>query len=416
MINHKHLLQRTLKVCFKGTTENHRKIYRYFYKNEPMQSAEGLLHKMEQVSDDSSLKDMLPIIFPSLPVVEMFESQYSKVTQCLKDSFLLLNTKIDVDTSKYMMEEDVQAHLEQSWLNNNEFDYCISSFQRYHSPSPAALFPNKEGMYMFTGKPDFTSAVAPLWLELKLSEVKVFYNSSECLSANPARSKLDTLKKKFSGNVLSSCDYEVIHQGLERVLTTARLNDLLKVIVAISTAGYVTYCHVITKQFDLENKIVESLYIFPISNEEIVALWRLINEIALKYPNTIFRYNESVMICRTLNQLFPNSVVDPMFCRIKLISNPRSSSLYHVIFYDFTNEDYCVNVKEQKRSIVIKLPTSNRFHRNAQEIQILKALKDITASDYVIGIQEFELAKEFSIPVGNTHCITCFDDALFLIS
>jgi len=99
--------------------------------------------------------------------------------------------------------------------------------------------------------------------------------------------------------------------------------------------------------------------------------------------------------------MFPTIIFDTSFCRLRLVSNPNSSSVYEVTFYSQDDENrrdstFLVNINDRRRTIVVKLPHTNDLRRNTNEIKALKMIKDLHASDYVIGIQEFDVANELN--------------------
>lgn len=389
--------------------------------------------------DASQLETMLPIIFPDCEQMTPTNVK-ARIIPNLGNIFISLNTK-DVK------ESNVQQVLCKEWLleglekgaNSTSqtsqrrrrrnlsamapsteqeipvlHDYltgAVDTSTTMKPLTPAAKYPEDDDAnkttYKFSGKPDLSSIYAPMWLEMKCPEKT---SRKDLPPFDPkTRVSYDATKDASALSMdmeLENHDFDCIYQALERVDTMATLNDLLKVIVSFSTCGMnATLCCIITKEYDSTNNdkvINQSLYVFPIHYNEIIPLWRSINYLAIYKPHCIFHVNETIMISRCLNNMLPKlSILDLAFCRVKLISNPSHALVYEIVLYD-VNEGG-VNVVDigensKPRTIVIKLPHFGKgVQRNFREVNSLLKIKDIHASDFVIGIQQFDLNSEHTM-------------------
>jgi len=239
--------------------QNSRKLRKFYFGDEEILSAVKMMAALEESPKVSMLQVMLPIIFG-----ESYAERISNIPNIFleeeEDIFLLLNTKNTLINKT--VESIAQKALEKSWINNSrlaeikvedQLSLCVSSWKNVIPVQPAAKFPldttDATGeiveKYKFSGKPDIASAVCPMWLELK--EGKLLFESQSDWATNNRESNVVRI---HDIGPLREKDFEVIFQAIERVQTTAILNDLLKIIVGFATSGLRTFCIIIKKSYE----------------------------------------------------------------------------------------------------------------------------------------------------------------------
>ena len=165
-------------------------------------------------------------------------------------------------------------------------------------------------------------------------------------------------------------DWDVLQQTMSRLLTTANLNALLKVMVGFSITSRHCYVLVFQRWFDDHRHLHQKITIVKINVATVCELWR--NLSYLGEPSTYFMNDDYISIYQTIKLLgYP-----PEYCRITLVGF-SISRVYCITFPGWF--DRFLGIEEGKIDLAIKICLNDR--KGIQEINCLRTVaKSIQAT------------------------------------
>lgn len=255
-------------------------------------------------------------------------------------------------------EEEVQTLLRDNWLLDTVTSpMAIDSHATNHG-LPFAMPPiiNNSSVFKFTAKPDFSSLVCPMTLEIKPHTV--------------------------ANNILNDTTYNLLKESLSRVYCTANLNDTTKRIFSFCTNGrfswmvYMIRKHTTTTE-TTESHMHETYYILPITIKSIFQLWHFITSKSTSNP-LYYCISHAFLIS---NVLYEHGI-DIAYCSIKKLIHCMSVVYGIGLYYTDSHGKLCVCNDRSKCFLMLKI-----VDHSCNEAKILNYLhhQDCKAVEYVIS-------------------------------
>lgn len=277
-------------------------------------------------------------------------------------------------------EPDVQAKLRKHWLSNVEShsNSWVLDTHDNNFNAPLFKFADRNGLdqpLTNTGKPDFTSLIAPMFIEIK--DVKT----------SPGRSIAN-------GATMKNHEYEVLDQAVNRVRVTAFQNELLKRIFCFASTGSRSWLVFCERDFSLETVnptdeerplLTETYRIIPIKTEQILTIWKSISR-AASQDKGYYMHSDAFFIASILKCM----KFDLAYSMIHIIGNSGSNG--SMVYGISPNEPFYAESTGHtvmrflpKATFAIKVP--QRQDRGDNEVKILRVLKGCqSVAKYVVGI------------------------------
>lgn len=306
----------------------------------PMSSTsfESMVADMLDHRQLSSLADIYAHLSVPIPPVERFLT--SLVTTCIA-------------ALKRVPEEEVQANLFDHWISQDSeacaVDTHRSNFGLPHFKHIAA--DEDTVWYAATARPDVTSMVMPMFLELQP------HNSDVA--------------------IMTDNEYLVLKQAVERVFCTASLNECLTRVVCFATTGWFSWIVVMTRDC-VKHALSDTYTVFSISADMIHPLWDTITQTAIQSP-TYFCSSDGYLVSQTLRQLGINSA----YCAVKKAFQ-SGSAVYSIGLCHHDPVRKTVVVDLLKQHLMIKVNTNPQ--RASKEVAALRVLKNTLASAYSMSL------------------------------
>jgi hypothetical protein len=269
------------------------------------------------------------------------------------------------------LEKTVQTELAQKWFTA-AYDNCYAIDLSSVNPSfPIFKFsPEVSKGFSRSAKTNYFSSVMPMFLDIKS-------------------------KGKERGN-----EYLVIKQAIEHVTVTARINEMLKLIVAFATIGKSSWIVILKRNYstpasEVNPQIVfENYYCYPISSTAIFPLWHMINAKAVGNP-AYYLHESGVKLSAVLFSLG----IHPGFCMLKMKCISDSSNIISVTpGIGKTMRDFAIPQNRDPRiGFTVKLSANRELSRGRNEVKCLQKLKGHTAVQHVIATMVIQSNQVSSI-------------------
>lgn len=290
----------------------------------------------------------------------------SDLTEMGKETFLTLKSLASKG------EGYVQERLLNHWTSIKEMH--VVDKHTTAQGFPAYKFPSNSDQ---TTKPNFASAVCPMFLDLK--------------AGNP---------------------FKVISKAIERVHVTMIGNETICTSLAFAIDEEKAWVFIANRDlhqiFADGGKILESYYIFPINFDWIFPLWFEFSCFAAVDPEKSFIMREAYPLASVVRDLG----YDPRCCIMKILFISGETWIFECT--PAVSQFKILPPRSRKNSFVVKLSSS--FHQMydldlaSNEFAVLRTLKDTKAVDYVIALCDSSQGnhvtwfKEKSLP--KTDCDT----------
>jgi hypothetical protein len=221
----------------------------------------------------------------------------------LKDQDVRDDATFNVDFTR--LSEESESTFQKGHLTTNFFGVrCAhaldlsSKFTQdgpFFKPAQQLIGVENSSVYLQTCKPDGTSTVAPMDLEIK----------SDCKT----------------GDNPTTLDWQVLNQAVERVAVRMHLSGYLKFAVAFAVTGRSAWCVLGKREFltNKSEKQIVSLHIERVKHVAVKKLWLGITRKSEAEP-TFFLTEDGPLIWAALN----NVGLLPWLCRIKWLASSMS--------------------------------------------------------------------------------------------
>ena len=271
-----------------------------------------------------------------------------------------------------------QTKLQEKWIQSTSQIYsCVMDTHDSNFKAPIFTFADREGHDVEltnTGKPDCTSLLAPMFLEVK----------DVCTSYG---------KAKAEGAALKNHEYDVLNQAIIRVHVTAFQNELIRRIFCFASTGSRSWLVFCERSHDLSISdgsnslflLTETYHIIPIESHHILPTWKSITRESAQ--------NKSYYVhsdAHFLGDILRHMQINMAYSRIKVIGNSGKygSIVYGVSpghpYYSAGNKQYSMSF-QPKAKFAIKVHQEQ--NRGTNEMNVLRRLRDCQfAARYVVGI------------------------------
>ena len=321
----------------------------------------------------------------------------SHIASDIDKLFLQLNSSV---------ESDVQEDLRDKWLSDQILNHSSFVMDTSASNFNAPIFKLPDRLVVKSGsinsgKPDFTSLIAPMFLEIKDVLPGTIGNS------------------RANGAQMKNHEYDVLEQALNRVRVTANQNELLRRIFCFATTGsrsWLVYCerihtlrHIsdaVPSKLQRDAILAETYHIIPITATHILSIWKSVSRMAAS-DKTYYVHSDAFFLADVLKRM----QFDLAYSRVKILGNSgRGGSIMYGVSpgrpYLATQSKRSYMYFSPKASFAIKIHQNQ--HRGNNEVKILQLLKGCKiAAKYVVGIFSYS----FDEKVSSKQVLT-FDDFL----
>ena len=230
-------------------------------------------------------------------------------------------------------------------LTNGEADYRVIVNKKMkkngriidtHSNNQGCpvFMPAQDGYFNMSGKPDAMLSIFPAIIEYKQLE--------------PGSSGTD--KSPLNDN-----DYEVIHQSLDRLLTTSKVNGVLSRMVVFAITGLRCYVLLFHRGFNVEGNLIEKIMIFKVSDNVVKYIWKHLSYIGSTTQNSsnLYYLYDSFPLFKTIRELG----YQPEYCRIRLIGS--STSRVYGVRFPIIEDLNTLKVSTKYYNLTIKVSSDN---------------------------------------------------------
>lgn len=360
-------------LCNKCNFKTQHSIRKIFLNNKLYQNKEDLFKNLVECTKENEINNL----FQELGIPRLTSWTIDEKEQAMINTFKKLNVveeekeeeekEIEKGKKKKKSKVIIKEGAIQKELNELFMNYGSDCFNCIDSHSSQGFFPfpklpkliKDKKVFEFTGKPDFCSIYAPMFIEIK-----------------PKGSLL--LSKK-----LINPDYLVIYQGLERVFCTIMLNETFNFACSFAISGERSW--LITASIkdieDCSNPFIDpfkrfTFHIMSITTEQVIPIWKHF------YSNHNLFFSSDYFILRELFYNFPYPFSQLSFKRIM-----KSNTIVYGValskkvgsFHGFIEGEF---------DLAVKITTD-------WEIDILNSISDLNASRYVIYTMNQNLNQQF---------------------